>query len=409
MIRSRERFKNFRLNKVSKKKNVKQSAIRSYQYGGFLSYYSFAKHKYHMMSFNKAFKKFEESKKGFESEYDSYIAESKNYKQLVTDLTSTLSDWIVAYKSKLVLEYLEESHSGKNKGTSSFEKFKSLFGYSKGIDIEYNNIKYNLKTATTRVSLLEKEIKSMAKQAKKDNSQYVRLNYKFKKNLSDFGNSLKMISNITTFRQNIKNLYKRYLVLNKLDKNKLSKKDINYIQNFEKYKSDYLKVLSLTTSYINNANKFVLKFGKIRYQTEKNAQQIERNLKDMSSSLDNINAWRDKMHEFLTAIDLAITEDKNHLKKIKLIKDLVKNIAFRYKSVSSSNEDMKKLKSITNSIEKIIEYKQFLSEKLLKIKSEFLNYQPAIRIQYETSLIYALNFRIVEHFKIIKHLLSEIK
>ena len=45
---------------------------------------------------------------------------------------------------------------------------------------------------------------------------------------------------------------------------------------------DNVATIGWTNSYS------VLKFGKIRYQTEKNAQQIERNLKDMSSSLDNI-------------------------------------------------------------------------------------------------------------------------
>lgn len=390
-----------RLDKFTRKKIA---VNRSYQSGGGLFSYIFDRHGSSMRKFNNALKELDESKNKFRDEYDSYIGESKNYKQMAMDISKVLSDWVVSTKSKLTLEYLEENHDRQDKKRTIWN---FLFG-KKIVDVKYENIKYNLKLATTRVSTLENELKSLIKQSKKDMKQFKTLNLKFKKNLDRYSKALNMINQISKFKQDVKNLYSKYSVLSKLDKEKLTKSDISYIDKFEKNREDYLKVLSLTDSYIQNANEKISKFSRLRANTEYNQKQIERIISIQSKTAKEITEWKDEMKKFLNAIDSALLSDSLHIDKLKKIKEMIISISLRYKAVSSGKDDMKKLRAINNFLDEIIKYKEMLSDRLKRIKAEFLNYQPAIRIQYETFLITGLIYKIKEMLLIIQKLLDNL-
>ena len=84
----------------------------------------------------------------------------------------------------------------------------------------------------------------------------------------------------------------------------------------------------------------------------------------------------------------ALTEGNGYLKKFKEVQTKLKNVGFRLRSVDSSKK-IKELAEIMDLVKLCIEHQENINDLIMKLRINFSNNQPAIRMHYDSQLIFS--------------------
>ena len=360
---------------ISKKKNYNgQNKFRNltkkrkYTTGGgvFSEIYDFFEHPYKMFKFERFVSNFNKTKDALHSEYASFEAETELYKGAADKKVKHITDWLTASKVHVI--------------TTNFLKNK------KDLDpILKRKFENLVKISKEQKATLELKIKSLEKDVKSNKGEFQRMNKKFNKNITKFEKMIEKYRKQADYKQRIETLGETYATLSKKDKANLSKMHKEKMKRFEKHKADYQKINQFTDSYIERTSQFVKDYTELRRDAEfYNKIFYEKNTGSKDGDLKN---WSSVISTFYDNLEDALTEGNGYLKKFKEVQTKLKNVGFRLRSVDSSKK-IKELAEIMDLVKLCIEHQENINDLIMKLRINFSNNQPAIRMHYDPQLIF---------------------
>ena len=387
--------------KYSKKNKIYKITKRNYTYkpnlrkmskhgGGIVGW---VKHKYYMMKFNSFLNKFAKAKKELKSEYESFSAESDFYERDAKRKAELVSDFLTQTKVNTIVnlqDLTEEPYSARPVLRRSVQKDRKLS-------------EKKIKEIRNRIRRLDKEHKSNKK-------EYNRMNKKFNKNIERFEKVTGNYTELAGFLEKVDSLYKKYSRLKGKDKSNLSKKHQNIIKRFENNNENFKKVHAFTESYMNKTNKFVDAYSNLRARAEFYNQQFNDN--KILNFDQNIRDWRGQIENFYNALKDCNKEGKDFSKKFQNNIQRCINVFNRLRSVDDENGKVRKLMDYIRKIKILLEgclkYQNKINDLVEVLKINFFKNEPAIRLQWDSNLIFAMAFRIEKLLKEIDGYLSKI-
>lgn len=361
------------------KRNTKKKInfnFKNYKYkigGGPFSFVNdfmdFVDHTFNKWKFNKFIEKFNKSKSALMKEYESFNADADIYKDVAEDKVKSLNNWLVASKVNVII--------------------KNILTHEKDVkndDILRRKLQYQLKVTEKIKEKAEKEIKRMIKDQRSNKAEFMRMNKLFLKNIKQFENILNEYNKQTDFKQKIKTMKKKYQSLGKRNKEHLSKKHKKFVEKYEKRMADYEKINAFTDSYIENTNKFVNNYTKLRRTAEFYEKQF---LSDKISSVSKIKAlenWEKQIENFYKSLTDAIDEGGSYIKQFKEVKTKMKNVGARLQALDEISK-LGLIKDIIDLLNLCIKHQTDINDLMTSLKIHFSQNKPAIRLTYDAKLI----------------------
>ena len=380
--------------KYSKKNRNYKITKRNYSYrlnlkkmskqgGGIIGW---VKHKYYMMKFNNFLNKFSKAKKELKSEYESFSAESDFYERDAKRKAELVSDYLTQTKVNTLLNLQDLTE----------EPFSRRPVLKRGVEKDRKVSSKKIKEIRSRIKRLDKENKS-------NKREYNRMNKKFNNNIKRFEKVTGNYTELAGFLEKVDSLYKKYSRLKGKDKKNLSKKHQSLIKRFENNHENFKKVNAFTESYMNKTNKFVDAYTSLRARAEFYNAQFN-NTKIINFDND-INRWTQEIEKFYDALKVCNIKGKDFVKVYENNIQRCINIFNRLRTIENSSKVRKQMEYIRN-IKKLLtaclKHQNEINDLVEKLKINFFENQPAIRLQWDSNLIFAKAF-------IIEKLLSEIK
>jgi hypothetical protein len=326
------------------------------------------KHWNNMRKFNNFINKFTKSKENLKEEYESFKAESKFYMNAAKEKAKHISDLLTATKINAIYKLKDES------------------GLKKKNPVLVKQIEKNKKFSKGKMDELTKKIKRLNYDNSKNRSEFNRMNTQFNKKIKHFESVMKDKVNITDFLQKVKNLYEKYADLKGIKEEKLSKKHKKLIKEFELNKENFKKVHGFTESYFNKTNDKFNDYMRLRRQAEfYNNQFNDKNISDFSKDL---KSWEDEIKEFYVSFEDCNEQGNNNSKKYKewLIK--LNSIAKRFDSISERDKK-DNVKIIIRLVDACLKHQNEINDLVTILKIRFFENEPAIRLQWNSNLIFA--------------------
>ena len=352
--------------------NHSKKTLKRNQLGGFFitDFINYIYHSLDMRQFNKFVKTFNQTKDALKKEYESFNAESEIYKDAAEQKLQYLNNWLIACKVNIIIKnLLNEQELDVN-------------------PIQKRGMEAKLKTTEKMKKDLDKRIRRLNKDQNKNKGEFRRMNKLFISNINKFEKMLDQFAKSAEFRQKIKTLKKKFDVLSRKNKTQLSKKHKGVLKEFNKRKSDYEKVASFTDSYIERTNKFVNDYSKLRREAEFFEKQFYSNKLSTVSKDNALKKWEEQIEKFYNDLEGSIEEGGKYLKELKEVKTKIRNVGARLQSIDAKDK-LKIVKNIVDLLEKCIEHQTDINDLLLKLKINFSNNQPAIRLSYDSQLIFS--------------------
>jgi hypothetical protein len=333
------------------------------------NFIDYVDHTFKKWGFKKFIKEFNNSKKSLMKEYESFNADVETYKDAAEDKVKSLNRWLVASKVNIIIKnILKDDNEIKND------------------PILKRRLEYQLNVTKNVKEKSEKEIKRMIKDQKENKPEFVRRNKIFMENIKKFENVLDKYNKQTDFKQKVKTMKKKYQSLSKRNKEGLSKKHKKFIKKYEKRLADYEKIDSFTDSYIENTNKFVNNYTKLRRDVEFYEKQFLSDKVSAVSKMKSLENWEKQIEYFYNNLTDAIDEGGKYVKQFKEVKVKMKNIGARLQALDDKNK-LGVIKDVIDLLNFCIKHQEDINDLMMKLKINFSNNQPAIRLTYDAKLI----------------------
>lgn len=348
--------------------------------GGFVGW---IKHIYHMHKFNNFIQKFAKTKKELKSEYDSFNAESEFYERDAKRKSELVTDYLVQSKINILLNLQDTSEP----------PFKNNPILTKGV-------KKDQKLTSKKKKEIRSRIKRLDKEHKDNRGEYKRMNKKFNKNIDRFEKTVGSYTELAGFLEKVDSLYKKYSRLKGKDKKNLSKKHLRIIKRFEKNNENYKKVYSFTESYMDKTNKFVNAYTELRRKAEFYNEQFNNN--KIAHFDEDITKWGEEIKKFYDALMECNQKGKEFSKKYETNILRCNNIFRRLRSTENSEKVRDKMiviRNIKELLTKCLKHQNDINDLIEVLKINFLKNEPAVRLQFESNLVYAKAFMIEKWLK----------
>jgi uncharacterized protein YukE len=351
------------------------------------------KHKIDMYRFNSFVEKFATTKKELKSEYESFNAETDFYERDALRKAELVSDYLIQSKVNTILKLQDLS-------TPPFDTSPIL----------KRGVLKDKKISAKKIKEIQNRIRRLNKEHKDNKGEYKRMNKKFNKNIDRFERVMDSHTNLAGFLEKVDSLYKKYSRIKGKDKAKLSKKHQNLIKRFESHHENFKKVHAFTDSYMDKTNKFVNAYTDLRRRAEFASDQFDKT--KMSNFDSDIEKWTKEIEKFYDALMDCNEKGKEFSKVYETNIKRVRNVHNRLHTVGGDSDEVVKqkkyLRNINELFKKCLSHQNDINDLIEKLKINFLKNEPAIRIQYESGLVFAKAYLIQKMLKEIEGYLPKI-
>lgn len=356
---------------VTKKSNIKQYRKYSKKInqsgGGILDdVVDFFEHPYKMYKFNKFISEFNKTKEALHSEYSSFEAESDIYKEVANNKVKFITEWLTASKVNTIASNFLKNEADLDPILK--KKFQTL-----------------VKVSKEQKEIFEKKIKRLEKDMNKNKKEFQRMNKKFVNNINKFEKMITKYRKQSDFKQRIDTINMKFEKLSKKDKKNLSRKHKDVLKRYLKHKSDYEKIKSFTDGYLERTSQFVKEYTELRRDAEFYNKIFYE--KSTSSKEGDLKKWGSVISTFYDDLESVLNDGKGYSKKLKELSTKMKNVGFRMRAVDSKK--LKTVGEIMDILDKCIEHQDNINDLILKLRINFSNNQPAIRMHYDSQLIFS--------------------
>ena len=294
--------------------------------------------KWNMRNFNKLITKLNKFDSNMQKEITSYQNQLEIFKSKALDKATLLTELLNNYRQKIIFNIYEQYEIINSDTVSTIDNM-SIISSNKTLDAHILNIIERAKELDNSIGKDMPEYMRLIKSFDTKRQQYDKLTedyaleskflQKIKDMKNDYDTILKNISSSNT------NIEKGSNILSKDNKSKLSKAHIGKINRFEEHKSDYLKVLKLDDSELQERKTIQNNIITILTETEyyknqfgeyKGTKKIQ-NTGALDTQMYGINCetggliceWRDKYNEFAEELLNIIDNCKQCIEKINII------------------------------------------------------------------------------------------
>lgn len=346
------------------------------------------KHWNNMRKFNNFVNKFTKSKENLKEEYESFKAESKFYMNAAKEKAKYISDLLTATKINTIYNLKDEKVLKKKN------------------PILVKQIQKNKKFSKGKMDELTKKINRLNYDNKKNRKEFNRMNNKFNKNIDHFESVMKDKIYITEFLQKVKNLYEKYADLKGIKEEKLSEKHKKLIKEFELNEENFKKVNSFSESYFNKTNEKFNDYMRLRRQAEfYNNQFNDKNISDFTKDMKD---WQQEIRQFYIAFENCNDQGKNYAKKYKDFLIKLNSIAKRLDSINDRNKK-ESVKTIIKIVEGCLNHQNDINDLVTVLKIRFFENEPAIRLQWNSNLIFAKAILINKALQQVSKMMAKLK